>query len=126
MSLLASLFGRKKTEETFSREPEVRHGMPARPYRVLHAGLPFYSDPECKVEVPDARLVVVQCEDPAQNLKPIECMPTRKVYAANQILTWEINPKRMWEGAWFNNPENNQIEKAWAQAVEFIGKVVLP
>ncbi len=123
MSLLSSLLGRKKKEEVFSPVPEVQREMPARPYRVLHANLPFYSDPEGRTEVKDARLVVLQSEDPKQQHKPIECMPTRKEYAEGQILRWEINHKRMWEGAWYRNPDSGVIEKAWTQAVEFIGVV---
>ena len=47
---MAWLFGRKKTEtdETFDRDPGITDKMPARPYRILRADLPFYSDPECK------------------------------------------------------------------------------
>ncbi len=125
MSLLSALLGQKKKEEFFSPVPEVQHEMPTRPYRVLHANLPFYSDPECRNEVKDARLVVLKCEDPRQELKPIECMPSRKEYAQGQILRWDINPKRMWESAWYRNPDSDAIEKAWAQAVEFLGVVVV-
>jgi hypothetical protein len=92
---------------------------------VLHADLPFYADPECRREVRDARLVVLRCEDPAQTFHPIECMPVLKKYSAGQTVSWDINHKRLWDAAWYRNPDTAAVEKAWAQSVEFTGKVVL-
>jgi hypothetical protein len=124
MSLLAALLRKKQPEPPFSPDPEVTHEMPTRPYRVLHADLPFYSDPQCQVEVKDARLVVLLSEDPRQKHHPIECMPTRKRYQADQILRWDINHKRQWDEAWYVNPDTKQTEKAWTRAVEFLGVLV--
>jgi hypothetical protein len=107
-----------------SPEPEETTSMPERPYRVLHADLPFYSDSKCEKEVPGARLVVLRCEDPAQTRKTIECMPVVKNYRQDQIVTWDLNNKRMWELSWYRNPDTGQVERAWAQAVEFTGKIV--
>lgn len=98
--------------------------MPERPYLVLHAGLPFYADPRCEKQVHGASLVVLRCEDPRQTHHPVECMPTSKSYEKGQVVCWELNYKRMWESAWYWNPETAGIEKAWSQAVEFIGMVV--
>jgi len=105
-------------------EPEETTSMPARPYRVLHADLPFYSDSKCEKEVQGARLVVLRCEDPEQNQKTIECMPVVKKYRQGQIVSWDLNNKRMWEHSWYRNPDSGEVERAWAQAVEFTGKVV--
>ena len=124
MSLLSSLFRRKPVETVFDPKPKETSEMPVRPYRVLHAGLPFYSDPECACEVLGARLVVLRSEDPRQQHHPIECMPTRKHYEKDQVLSWDINHKIQWEDAWYVNPESGNKEKAWVRAVEFIGMVV--
>ena len=107
-----------------STEPEETTSMPERPYRVLHADLPFYSDSKCEKEVEGARLVVLRCEDPAQNQKTIECMPVVKKYRQGQIVSWDLNNKRLWELSWYRNPDTGQVERAWAQSVEFTGKTV--
>ena len=107
-----------------NREPEETTSMPARPYRVLHADLPFYSDSKCEKEVQGARLVVLRCEDPDQKQKTIECMPVVMNYRVDQIVTWDLNNKKMWELSWYRNPDTGQVERAWAQAVEFSGKIV--
>jgi hypothetical protein len=54
----------------------------------------------------------------------VECMPTLKEYSRGQILRWDINHKRLWEAAWYLNPDTGAKERAWVQAVEFTGKVV--
>ncbi len=123
MSLLTALFS-KKGEPVFDPNPGETHEMPERPYTVLHDPLPFYSDPECRNQVSNARLIVLRSDDPRQKHHPIECMPTRKNYRKGQTLVWDINHKLQWEESWYINPDTGGKERAWARAVEFIGKVV--
>jgi hypothetical protein len=123
MSLLKALFGSKKEQEPFDPDPGSIEVMPARPYRVLQADLPFYADPECRNRVRGARLIVLQCEDPRQEQRTIECMPAVKDYRQGQIVQWDINHKRLWDDAWYVNPDSGSKEKAWARSVEFVGKV---
>jgi len=123
MSWIKALIGPKKTEAAFDPDPGYIETMPARPYRVLHADLPFYSDPECRMESKGARLVVLRCEDPAQQHRPIECMPALKTYRKDQVVQWEINHKRVWDAAWYRDPDSGTNRKAWARAVEFMGRI---
>jgi hypothetical protein len=105
-------------------EPARIDYRPARPYRVLYADLPFYSDPKGLIEVPEARLAVLRCEDPGQTQQTIECMPVRKRYRPGQVVAWDLNNKKMWETAYYRDPQTGEIERAWVQAVEFTGPVV--
>jgi hypothetical protein len=124
MSLFAALFRSKKSEAPFDPNPGEVDYTPVRPYRVLHAGLPFYSDPECKMEVRGARLVVLRCEDPRQKHNVIECMPTRKNYRQGQLVLWEIDNRNQWGKSWYVDPDTGRIEGCWGLAVEFIGRAV--
>ncbi len=124
MSLLSALFRGKQPEVPFDPNPGIADFMPVRPYRVLRADLPFYSDPHCKSEIQGARLIILRCEDPRQKHETTECMPTLKKYRDGQLVLWEINPKQQWEQAWYVNPGTGQREKAWSLAVEFNGRVV--
>jgi hypothetical protein len=124
MTLFAASPGQKKQEPQFDQNPEIIQEMPVRPYTVLHEPLPFYSDAECRVEVPGARLIVVRSDDPRQTHHPIECMPTRKTYAKGQTLSWDINHKVQWAESWYVDPDTGNKERAWLRAVEFVGKVV--
>jgi hypothetical protein len=123
---MAFLPGRKKPDvgEVFDPNPGVMDRMPVRPYRVLHADLPFYSDPECKKGIEGANLIVLSSEDPRQQHQVQECMPTRKKYKAGQLVQWDLNNKQVWQRCWYKNPETANAEMAWTQAVEFVGKVV--
>ncbi len=112
------------TEANDDSNPGLTHEMPARPYRILHADLPFYSDPDCRNEVLGKRLIVLRCEDPRQKQNVVECMPTSKRYAQGQIVKWDIDPKKLSAASWYRNPDSGNKERAWAQSVEFIGKVV--
>lgn len=123
MSLLSLLFGRKQ-QEVFDPNPGETREMPARPYRVLHAGLPFYSDAECRAEIKEARLLVLNCEDPNQKHQTVECMPSRKRYSQGQVVQWELDKEQVWDAAWYLNPDTGKNEKAWARAVEFVGRIV--
>jgi hypothetical protein len=123
---MALFSGRKRTEVTEVADPNpgTREDMPARPYRVLYADLEFCSDPECKMRVKDARLIVLRSEDPKQQHQIQECMPTRKKYQPGQLVEWDLNNKQIWQESWYRNPETGKAEKTWTQAVEFIGRVV--
>jgi len=123
---MAWLFGRKTTvaDDEFDPHPGTMKEMPARPYRVLRADLPFYSDPECRVKVNDASLIVLKSEDPEQKHSVQECMPTRKKYEVGQLVQWDLNNKKIWQNCWYKNPESGAAERLWIQAVEFIGKIV--
>ncbi len=124
MALLRSLFRRKKDEVEFDPEPGEMKRMPDRPYRILYANLAFFSDAKCEKTIEGATLVILRCEDPRQKHMPIEYMPTTKNYKAGELVNWNLNNKKLWESAFFRNPQTGKIEKAWSQAVEFIGKVV--
>ncbi len=124
MSLLSALFRRRQAPETSDPNPLITPVMPVRPYRIVHAGIPFYADPECRTQVPDAHLLILRSEDPAQKHHPVECMPALKDYRAGDIVQWDINFKKQWPESWYKNPETGNTEKAWMRAVEFAGKVV--
>lgn len=124
MSLLSLLFRRREPQAPFDPDPGYTDQMPARPYRVLHAGLPFFSDSECRNRIEGAALIVLRCEDPAQKHHPIECMPARKKYNVDDVVQWDINKDKLWSESWYVDPGSGTRTKAWTQAVEFIGKKV--
>jgi hypothetical protein len=120
-------FGRNRTNTTELVDPDPGSvdWMPARPYRVLHTDLSFYSDPECSLRIEGAHLIVLKSEDPKQQQQAQECMPTRKKYNVGQLVQWDLNNKKVWQTSWYKNPETGAAEMAWTQAVEFIGKIVM-
>lgn len=119
------LFRRKK-QAVVSDIPETTDEVPVVPYRVLYVELPFYMDPECTREVTDARIVVLEAQDPSDPPLEKDVVPSRKRYQVGQMVTWSLNNKKSWEEAWYRNPETGRIERAWTMHVEFIGEVIDP
>ena len=109
---------------SFDPNPGQTDTMPAIPHKVLHAGLPFYADRECKTQVPDATLLILQALDPDDPVQELDVAPTRRNYTAGQIVEWDLSNKKLWEKAWYRNPESGEIEPAWNSHVEFTGRVV--
>ncbi|MFB3905289.1 MAG: hypothetical protein ACE15E_17705 [Acidobacteriota bacterium] len=113
-------------QANFDPNPGKTDELPALPHRVLYADIPFYSDPECKNQVADGKILILQSLDPDDPIQDLDVAPTRKSYQAGQIVTWDLNNKKLWEKAWYRSPESGKIEQAWTFHVEFIGKVVSP
>ncbi|HXK58652.1 MAG TPA: hypothetical protein PLP42_02050 [Acidobacteriota bacterium] len=110
----------------FDPNPGQLDELPTIPHRVLYAGIPFYSDPECKNQVTDGTILILEALDPDDPVQELDVAPTRKNYEPGQIVAWDLNNKKLWEKCWYRNPETGNIEQAWTYHVEFIGKVVSP
>ena len=127
MGKLKKLFKSKSAApptESFDPKPEKTDELPFIPYRVLYTDLPFYDDPACENEVTDARIAILEALDPDDELMEVDVLPTRKDYQPGQLVTLNLNNKRLWEECWFRNPQTQQIEKAWTLHVEFIGQII--
>jgi len=111
-------------QANFDPNPGQTNELPALPHRVLYSNIPFYSDPECKQQVTDGTILILQSLDPDDPVQELDIAPTRKSYQAGQIVAWDLNNKKLWEKAWYRDPETGEIEQAWTFHVEFIGKVV--
>ncbi len=115
--------GREATN-SLDRDPGVTDATPIVPYRVLHAEIPFYSDPECTQEVPEARIAILEMLDPDDTLGELDVVPSRKKYEPGQLVRWSLNNKTGWEESWYRPPEKSEIERAWVYHVEFIGQLL--
>jgi len=111
-------------QANFDPNPGQTNELPALPHRVLYSNIPFYSDPECKQQVTDGTILILQSLDPDDPVQELDIAPTRKSYQSGQIVAWDLNNKKLWEKAWYRDPETGEIEQAWTFHVEFIGKVV--
>ncbi|MBI4445865.1 MAG: hypothetical protein HY645_08130 [Acidobacteria bacterium] len=104
-------------------QPKTTALRPISPFRILHAGLTFYSDSKCEKEVPEARLLLLICEDPAETLREVEAVPARMAYEKGQIVNWLFDHHKTWGESWYRDPETGKILKAWTQSAEFVGEV---
>ena len=114
----------KKTEEIDTREPAETNTVPLVPFKVLATGIPFYRDQECKDEVSDARIVIIQALDPDDQIQELDIVPTTKDYERGSYVTLAFDNKKLWEHCWFKDPESDEVQQAWRIHVNFIGEVI--
>jgi hypothetical protein len=114
----------QEATNSLDRDPGVTDDTPIVPYRVVHAEIPFYSDPECTQEVPEAKITILEMLDPDDTLDELDVVPSRKKYEPGQFVQWTLNNKTGWEECWYRHPEKSEIERAWVYHVEFIGKLL--
>ncbi len=114
----------QEATNSLDRDPGVTDEIPIVPYRVLHSEIPFYSDPECTREVPEAQIAILEMLDPEDTLGELDVVPARKQYAPSQLVSWNLNNKMGWEESWYRHPETGEIERAWTYHVEFIGELL--
>jgi len=115
-----------KTQEVKLNQPEFIDKVPLVPFKVIAAGIPFYSDEKCENEVRDARLIIIQALDPEDDILELEIMPTTQAYQVGQYVTLALEHKRIWGECWFKDPESGEVSRAWKVHVDFIGDVVSP
>lgn len=117
------LFSKKK-EIADPRVPNITEQVPLVPFRVRKTGIPFYRDPECKDQVTDATLMIIQALDPDDEIQELELVPTTKTYREGDYVTMLLDNKKLWEDCYYRDPETGEIQKAWRIHVNFIGDVI--
>ncbi|MFQ5739403.1 MAG: hypothetical protein ACE5JX_10370 [Acidobacteriota bacterium] len=103
--------------------PGMTDVVPVVPYKVLFVDIPFYSDPECRNEVKEARIAILRPLDP-DGFDLLDVVPTSKRYKVNQYVNWRLNNKKSWEACYYRDPHTGGIEKAWTLHVEFLGEII--
>lgn len=108
------------------RIPVQTDKVPLVPFKVLETGIPFYRDPECRQQVTDATLMLIQALDPDDEIQERELVPTTKQYRVGDYVTMLLDNKKLWEDCYYRDPHSGEIQKAWRIHVNFIGEVISP
>lgn len=116
----------KKKQTTDTLDPNQTDKVPVVPFKIIEADIPIYSDPECKQEVEEGKILILLGLDPEEQVVEEEIVPTRLRYKKDQYVTWSFNSKKVWEDCWYRDPRNGEITKAWGLHVEFVGAVITP
>jgi len=111
--------GQLQKAETTSKVPLV-------PFKVLEAGIPFYTDDACTEIVDDACLYILQGLDPDDPIQELDIVPSTNKYEAGSYVCIGFESTKLWEECWFRDPGNLEIQKAWVLHTNFIGESILP
>ena len=117
---------KKTTDQEESRQPRISDRVPFIPYKILAADLPFFTDSECRNEVPEVRLCILLPLDPDDALVVRDIVPTPFKYQAGDYVDWSLDSKTLWEECWYRDPNTSEIKKAWNFHVNFTGAVISP
>jgi hypothetical protein len=111
-------------EKTELVQPQITDKIPLVPFKVIEAGIPFYSDPECENEVRDAQIVIIQALDPEDDIQELDIVPSTQMYQPGQYVSFGLEHKKVWSECWYRDPQSGEITQAWKVHVNFIGDVI--
>jgi hypothetical protein len=111
--------GQLQTAETTSKVPLV-------PFKVLEAGIPFYTDADCTQMVDDACIYILQGLDPDDPIEELDIVPSTNKYEKGSYVTIGFDNTKLWEDCWFRDPDTGEIQKAWRLHTNYIGESILP
>jgi hypothetical protein len=90
---------------------------------IYDPGVPFYSDSGCTKRIEDARAVLLTTVSPGGATRTRRVFPTARTdYAKGQLVAWEWNMGRVWNAAWYRDPDTGAIGEAWGSSAEFVGR----
>jgi hypothetical protein len=113
-----------KATEVESTTPTVTDKVPLVPFKVVAAGIPFFSDQECTKQVPGATIVILQTLDPEDDIQELDIVPSTKTYQTGDYVTLAFDNKKIWEDCYYRDPESGDIARAWRIHVNFIGEQI--
>jgi len=111
-----------KATEVESTTPTVTEKVPLVPFKVVAAGIPFFSDQECTKQVTGANIVILQTLDPEDEIQELDIVPSTKTYQKGDYVTLAFDNKKIWEDCYYRDPESGDIARAWRIHVNFIGE----
>ncbi len=119
MSENAKFTGRLKQAGTTNKVPLV-------PFKILEAGIPFYTDAACTKMVEDACIYILQDLDPDDPIRELDIVPSTNKYEKGSYVNIGYDAAKLWEDCWLRDPDTGEIQKAWLLHTNFIGESILP
>lgn len=90
---------------------------------VYHPGVTIYSDPECRKEIEAAWGVILETISPGGVTKTRRIFPTTRTHFKKGVrVAWEWSDARLFEQAWYRDPDTGEIRDGWGGSTEFIGR----
>lgn len=91
---------------------------------VYDPGVILYSDPDCTQEISDAKGLILETTSPGKAEVSKRIFPTTRpeYYKKGKQVTWEWNLSKVWQQAWYIDPDTKEKQKGWDSAGEFVGR----
>lgn len=91
---------------------------------VYDPGVILYSDSECTQKIHDAKGLILETTSPGKAEVSKRIFPTTRpeYYQKGKQVTWEWNLSKVWQQAWYIDPDTKEKQKGWDSAGEFVGR----
>ncbi len=97
--------------------------IPRSTYVAYHEGEEVYADADGQETRSDVKALILEEVSAGGVIKTKQVLPTTRAhYEKGMHVTWEFNDKARWGESWYRNPDSNQIEYGWREAIEFVGR----
>lgn len=99
-------------------------GIPHEINIVYDPGVVLYSDPDCTQEISDAKGLILETTSSGKAEISKRIFPTTRpeYYKKGKQVTWEWNLSKVWQPAWYIDPDTGAKQKGWDSAGEFVGR----
>lgn len=93
---------------------------------VYHPGVPIYRDENCEDKISDAKGLILETTSPGGAEKFQKIFPTTnsEYYTKGKRVSWEWDLSRVWNKAWYKDPDTGEIKTAWYSSGEFNGRSI--
>ena len=90
---------------------------------VYHPGVEIYADPEGADIRRDVKGLILETKPPGSGATQKRIFPTSQMhYTQGSRVSWEWNPEKTIGASWYRNPDSGNIEPAWSESMEFVGR----
>lgn len=91
---------------------------------VYHPGVLVYSDPDCtRVQESVKGVILEKRRHPSDALVGFFIFPTTLTrFTKGKVVSWEWKRNKVWEAAWYRDPDTDEIKSGWSSSYEFVGR----
>ena len=104
----------------------VLHMLPRDQYWIHHEGVAVYSDQECSDMISGVKGIILTVKSRGDTIRK-EIVPSTKLhFKKGKQVSWEWNMDKVFQVAWYRDPESGGTKRAWNREVEFVGRIMDP
>lgn len=103
---------------------ETVRSIPRQTITVYKKGIELFADSDCSETIADATGVILKITSDDGIKTRFQIFPTTKsnYYREGQEVSWEWDLSKVWDSAWYIDPDTNEKQAAWGSSGEFTGR----
>lgn len=99
------------------------NALPKETNVVFHSGVNLFRDKDCLIPIANVKGVILETTSAGGMVKSFRIFPSTQIhFREGETVAWEWNMQNTWGQAWYKDPDNGVIKKAWDSSTEFVGR----